>query len=67
MEAKAELQALIDRMTEDEVLDLIDFINNKNDPDELTAEEMAELDEIEREMAAGDYITLEEFRAKYGV
>lgn len=65
MEAKAELLALIDRMTEDEVLDLIDFIDNKNDPDELTPEEMAELADIEKEMAAGEYITFDELKAKY--
>ena len=67
MEARAELQALIDRMSEDKVLDLIDFINNTNAPDELTPEEMAELGAIEKDMAAGDYITYEECKEKYGV
>lgn len=67
MEAKAALVEMIGEMTDREAERLLDYINNRNDPDELTPEEIAELDEIEAEVAAGDVIGFEEFRAKYGV
>ncbi|MBA4179479.1 MAG: hypothetical protein C0506_02725 [Anaerolinea sp.] len=66
MDAKAELQALIDQMSEDEVLHLTDLINNKNDPDELTPEEMADVLEALAEYERGETVTFEEVKAKYG-
>lgn len=66
MEAKAELHDLIDRLSDEDALKLLDFVNNLSDPDTLTGEEMAELLVIEAEMEAGDFVTLAEFKEKYG-
>ena len=66
LEAKAELQNLIDRLSDEDALKLLDFVNNLSDPDTLTGEEMAELLVIEAEMEAGDFVTLAEFKEKYG-
>ncbi len=66
MGPKAELHALIDRLSEDDALKLLDYVNNLNDPDTLTDDEMAELLQIEAEMEAGEYVTLAEFKDKYG-
>lgn len=66
MEAKAELHDLIDRLSDEDALKLLDFVNNLSDPDTLTGEEMAELVVIEAEMEAGDFVTLAEFKEKYG-
>ena len=66
MEAKAELHDLIDRLSDEDALKLLDFVNNLSDPDTLTGEEMAERVVIEAEMEAGDFVTLAEFKEKYG-
>ena len=62
MEPKAELHALIDRLSDADALKLLDFVNNLSDPDTLTDQEMAELLLIEAEMESGDYVTLAELR-----
>ena len=66
MEPRAELHVLIDRLSDEDVLRLLDYVNNLTDPDTLTDDEMAELLVIEAEMEAGEYVTLAEFKEKYG-
>ena len=62
MEPKAELHALIDRLSDDDALKLLDLVNNLSDPDTLTDQEMAEQLLIEAEMESDDYVTLAELR-----
>ena len=66
MEPRAELHVLIDQLSDEDALRLLDYVNDLNDPDTLSDEEMAELLGIEAEMEAGDYVTLAEFKEKYG-
>lgn len=56
---------MVQGLTEAEAERLLDYINNLNDPDELTDEELAELAGIETEMGSGAYVTLKEHSAKY--
>jgi hypothetical protein len=65
MDERAALHALIDELPDDEVADLLDYVNNLLDPDELTEEELAEHEQIRRDMAAGNYVTWDEVKAKY--
>ena len=65
MEAKAELLAMVQGLTEGEAERLLDYINNLNDPDDLTPEETVEHHEAMAEYERGETITLQEARAKY--
>ena len=65
MEAKAELIAMVQGLTESEAERLLDYINNLNDPDELTPEEMADHLEAMAEYERGETISFEEVKAKY--
>lgn len=67
MEAKAELIAMIGQMTDDQAGRLLDFVNNLNDPDTLTDEEMADVLEGLAEYERGETITLEKVKLKYGL
>jgi len=49
-----------------EVEDLVDYLNMRADPGTLTQEELADVRKAEAQMARGEYVTLEELRAKYG-
>jgi hypothetical protein len=60
------LHHLIDEMSDDDVQELMDFLNMRADPDELTAEEEAEVEESLRDIERGDFDTLAEFRRKVG-
>ncbi len=65
MTAKQSLRERIDAMSEDEAEDLLDFLNLQDEPDTLTEEELAEVLAAEADIKAGNYITLEELKAKY--
>lgn len=57
---------LVDGLTPGEVEDLVDYLNMRADPGTLTQEELADVRKAEAQMARGEYVTLEELRAKYG-
>ena len=57
------LHELVEELSEEDALDLLDFLQMADDPDELTPEELAELEEIDAAMERGEYITLEDLRA----
>ncbi len=61
---KDELHQLIDQMSMDEAQQLLDYLNMKADPDELTPEEEAEVAESLAEIERGEFDTLDEFRRK---
>jgi hypothetical protein len=62
---KEQIHALVDEMTDEEAADLLDYVNMLSDPDELTSEEIAEIEDGKAEVRRGEYITLEELRRKY--
>jgi hypothetical protein len=62
MTAKEELLELVDSLTEDEILELIDFINLQHDPDDLTAEELAEVEEGLAAIRRGEYKTHDQLK-----
>jgi len=63
MSAKNELKRYIDTMTEDDARIVLTFFKRFIYPqgDPLTMEEAAAIERAEREIANGEYITLEEF------
>ena len=67
MTAKESLRQLIEEMTDEEAEELLDYLNLLADPDTLTEQEMARVAEAEAAMERGDFLTLKELRAKYGV
>lgn len=54
-------------MTEEQVLDLLDYLNMLADPDDLTEEELHEVEAADARIDAGEYVTREELREKYGL
>lgn len=67
MTAKAELQVVIEAMSDEEAERLLDYINMRNDPDEPTPEDLAALARARGEFAGGDYVTLEQLEAELGL
>ncbi len=67
MTAKESLRQLIDEMTNEEAEELLDYLNLLADPDTLTADELTRVVEGEAAIERGEFLTLRELRAKYGV
>ncbi|MBE7520462.1 MAG: hypothetical protein HS107_14580 [Thermoflexaceae bacterium] len=67
MTAKQALRARIDEMTEEEAEELLDFLNLQDEPGTLSEDELARVLAAEAEIEAGQYVTLEEVKAKYGL
>lgn len=67
MTAKESLRQLIDEMSDEEAEELLDYLNLLADPDSLTEDELAKVLEAEAAIARGEFLTLKELRAKYGV
>ncbi len=67
MTAKESLRQLIDEMTNEEAEELLDYLNLLADPDKLTEDELARVVEAEAAIERGEFLTLRELRAKYGV
>lgn len=65
--AKESLRQLIDEMTNEEAEELLDYLNLLADPDKLTEDELARVVEAEAAIERGEFLTLRELRAKYGV
>ncbi len=63
---KQELRRLIEEMTEEEAMDLLDFINLYNEPDVLSPEEEAAVAEGKAQIERGEYITGEELMRELG-
>ncbi|HET7738330.1 MAG TPA: hypothetical protein VFK32_07135 [Tepidiformaceae bacterium] len=63
MTVREQLLDVIDKMSDDEIADLLDRILLQSDPDELDPDELEEIKRIDAEMAAGDYVTLDDFRS----
>ena len=64
MATKDDLHRIIDRLTEAEADQLLDWINLKADPDELTPEEAVDVARIRTE---ADYVPLESLRRELGL
>lgn len=62
MTTKDRLHELVDALSEEDALDLLDYLQMTDEPDELSSEELHELQEIEAEMRRGEYVTLEQLR-----
>lgn len=67
MTAKESLRQLIDEMTDEEAEELLDYLNLLADPETLPEEELAKVVEAEAAIERGEFLTLKELRAKYGV
>ncbi len=65
MGAKETLRDIIDDLTEEEAEELLDFLNMRADPDTLTPEEVERIERIRAEMDAGEYVTLQDFAARF--
>jgi hypothetical protein len=65
--AKAELAAIIDAMTTEEAERLLDYLHMLADPDELTPEEEAEVLKAMAEYEAGETVSGDEIKRKYGI
>ena len=64
---KEVVHKIVEEMTDEQVLDLLDYLNMLADPDELTEEELREVEAADARIDAGEYATREELREKYGV
>jgi hypothetical protein len=65
--AKAELAAMIEAMTMDEAQDLLDFLNMRSDPDELTPEEEEAVLRAMAEFEAGETVSGEALKREFGI
>lgn len=63
-QVKDEVFKLLQQLSDEDVLDILDYLNNRLDPDTLTEEELAEVEEARKEIARGDYVTLEQINAR---
>ncbi len=62
MTARAALHQIVDSLSDEEAQDLLDLLNLRADPAELTAEELAEVQAIEGAMKQGDEIDFDNWR-----
>ena len=67
MTAKAELQVVIEAMSDDEAERLLDYINMRNDPDEATPEDLAAFARAKAEFARGEGIWGEDLERQLGL
>lgn len=66
MTAKETLHQIVDKLSEDEATELIDYLNMRADPDALTEEEIARVRAAEAEAARGEYTTFADWRRRRG-
>ncbi|MPZ22857.1 MAG: hypothetical protein GEU28_04820 [Dehalococcoidia bacterium] len=62
---KAEIRRIVERLSQEDAEDLLDYLNSRADPEELAEEEIAEMKEARGEVARGEvargeYVTLDE-------
>ena len=65
--SKKHLYELVDTLSRDDALLLIDYINNKLDPDELTPEEAEAVERALLESERGETISGEELKREFGL
>lgn len=65
--AKEVVHKIVEEMTDEQIVDLLDYLNLVADPDELTEEELREVEAADARIDAGDYVTLEQLREKHGL
>ncbi|HNM79383.1 MAG TPA: hypothetical protein PKI89_13500 [Tepidiformaceae bacterium] len=63
---KEELHSLIERLSDEEAEQMLDYINMRLDPDELTPEEVEAVLAARREFERGETVTLAELLAELG-
>jgi hypothetical protein len=62
MTVRDALHQIVDSLSDEEAQDLLDLLNLRADPDELTTEELAEVRAIELAMKQGDEVSFEDWR-----
>lgn len=62
MTARDALHQIVDSLSDEEAQDLLDLLNLRTDPDDLTTEEFAEVLAIEGAMKQGDEIDFDDWR-----
>ncbi|HEY5475583.1 MAG TPA: hypothetical protein VIK11_02605 [Tepidiformaceae bacterium] len=62
LRAKEQIVHLVEGLSEEDALDLLDFIRMRLEPESLTADELATVRQGMKEMKSGNYVTGEEFR-----
>lgn len=60
------MHAVIDELSDEAAEDLLDYLNMRADPDVLSGEELAEVEDGLREIARGDFVTLAELKRELG-
>jgi hypothetical protein len=66
MTVKNELRQLVDSLSEEDAVEALDYVRwlLKEEDDELTAEELTEVERAEAEVADGAYVTLGALRQR---
>jgi hypothetical protein len=62
MTVKDALHQIVESLSDEDAQELLDYLNMRADPDELTPEEFAELTAIEEAMKRGDEVDFERWR-----
>jgi|GEM_PF-6362877 len=66
-DTRATLHAMIDSMSQEELKDLLDYLNLLSDPDELTLEEEEAVLRALEEMERGETISGEDLKREFGI
>jgi len=67
MTVRENVHHLIDTLPDEQLEDVLDYLSDLNDPDEISAETAAAIDEGLEDVRAGRTITLEEYRRTRGL
>jgi hypothetical protein len=67
MTAKELLRERIETLSEEEALDVLEFLDAEDGDEEFTDEDVKDVLEARREFARGDFMTLDAFKANYGL
>lgn len=62
MTVKEALHQIVESLSDEDAQELLDYLNMRADPDELSPEELAELTAIEESMKRGDEVDFEHWR-----
>ncbi len=67
MTVRENVHQLVDTLPEDRLLDVLDYLADLNDTDEVSAETKAAIEEGLEDIRAGRTITIEEYRRTRGL
>ena len=67
MTVRENVHQLVDTLPEDRLADVLDYLADLNDTDEISAEIKAAIDEGLQDVRAGRTITIEEYRRTRGL